>query len=36
MWAQINDGYKFEDMLDLDRNDRAYLSEDSDPAVRNL
>lgn len=36
MRLQINDRYEFEELLDLDRNDRAYLSEKADPNVRNL
>lgn len=34
--VKINDRYEFEELLDLDRNDRAYLSEKADPNVRNL
>ncbi|KAK9813402.1 hypothetical protein WJX73_006228 [Symbiochloris irregularis] len=35
MTVKINDGYKFFDVLDLDRNGRAYMSEDSDSSVHN-
>ncbi len=33
---QINDRYGFPDELDLDRDDRKYLSKTADPDVRNL